>query len=86
MTKPNLVVQAMTERVRRKHWPDMEGRRRNANRTAGHREEGRKQPPYRLGLRGIQRFSHVRQQGGRCEGFLEKQTVLLGDAIAYDGF
>jgi hypothetical protein len=45
MTKPNLVVQAMTDRLcslRRKHCPDMEGRWRNANRTAGHREEGRK--------------------------------------------
>ncbi len=39
---------------------------------------------YRLCLQGVQGFSHVSQKGSWCEGFLKKQAVLRGNAIAYN--
>ena len=90
MTEPNLVVQAMTGRGPQpaagsiaRTW-----RARGAMPTSlqGIAKKAASQPLYRLCLRGVQRFSHVCQKSGWCEGFLEKQAVLLGDAIAYDYF
>ena len=90
MTEPNLVVQAMTGRGPQPAQEALPGHGGPEAQCQPHCRASQRRPQVNrcigLCLRGVQRFSHVCQKSGWCEGFLEKQAVLLGDTIAYDYF
>ena len=83
---PQISSSCGSQQLKRRHDLDLRHRRRGANLSAGKSGESSQAVADRLCHGRIQRLSHVRQQGGWGEGFLEKQTVLVRDAVALDRF